>query len=120
MVGKIGEIMCKKKVEVVNEKGLLLGGIGALPNTFQGLFNIWAKKGGRIMLGISKKEPIDTSDANNFETIVEIGGGAVPHMKVNGIVSAERFNNGITETVDVGDKVLTIQGGIITKVEDKK
>ena len=113
--------MCKKKrIDLVNESDALVGGIGSLPNTFQGLFNIWAKKGGRIILGISKKEPIDTSDANNFESVVEIGGGAVPHLKVNGIINAERFNNGITEKVEIGDKVLTIEGGIITKVEDRK
>lgn len=113
--------MCKQKlIELYNEAGVKLGGIGSLPNTYGGLFHIWAKKGGRIILGISKKEPIDTSKAENFEGIVEIGGGSVPHLKVNGICTADSFNHGITDEIIIGDKVLTIKGGVITKVEDKK
>lgn len=119
MVGEV-KSMCKKIIEFINEKDIKLGGMGSLPNTYQGILNVWVKKGGRIIFGISKTDEIDTSNAENFDSIVEIGGGAVPHLKVHGIVNAEKFNGGITDTVTIGDKVLIIKGGIITKVEDKK
>lgn len=112
--------MCKKTTsqDFWNDKlSLIIGKVGTFANTYQGLFHIVAKKGGRIILGFSKDEEIRS---DNIESIVEIGGGAVPHMTVNGKINADQFNNGITEKVEIGGKVLTIEGGIITKVEDKK
>ena len=110
----------EKLIEVYNEAGLKLGIFGSLPNTYGGLLHICAKKGGRIILGISKKEPIDTSSGESVEGIVEIGGGAVPYLAIKGICNAEQFNGGMTGTIEIGDKILTIKGGAITKVEDKK
>ena len=113
--------MCVKQkfIELYNEAGLKLGVIGSLSNTYQGLLNVCAKKGGRIIFGFAKSDTL-TTDANDFENIVEVGGGAVPHLTVNGICNAEKFNNGITDEVTIGNVVLTIKGGVITKVEEKK
>lgn len=111
--------MCTRKTiqEFWNsKKETIIGMIGTFANTYQGIFHIVAKKGGRIILGFSKGEEITGED---IEPIVEVGGGAVPHLKVNGICSAESFNGGISQVVEIGDKRLTIKGGAITKVEDK-
>lgn len=112
--------MCKKATiqEFWNSKlTTIIGVVGTFANTYQGLFHVVAKKGGRIILGFSKAEEIDGS---NIENVVEVGGGAAPYVEINGACKAKNFNNGITEVVEIGDKILTIEGGVITKVEGRK
>ena len=110
--------MCKKitSQDFWNDKlSLIIGKVGTFANTYQGLFHIVAKKGGRIILGFSKDEEIRS---DNIESIVEIGGGAVKYVNIKGNCKADTFNNGITDEVKVGDKVLVIKGGVITEVKN--
>lgn len=110
--------MCKKTTsqDFWNDKlSLIIGKVGTFSNVYQGLFHIVAKKGGRIILGFSKDEEIK---GDNIENIVEIGGGAVKYVNIKGNCTADTFNNGITDEVKIGDKVLVIKGGVITEVKN--
>ena len=98
-----------------SKKETIIGVIGTFANTYQGLFHIVAKKGGRIILGFSKDEEIN---ANNIEGIVEIGGGVAKYVNIKGNCNADTFNNGVTADVKIGDKVLVITGGVITEVRE--